>query len=183
MVIIIDMKWLKCILQVFYFVDTLFCQWWSDREEISVLVRPMPGSRSLDWLVPTSFASRVVPPSYLVQPIWKVSNSYSRVQQSLPTSPLWTHQWGAPVLQVCVSYHCQLCDTVWKFGIRGVLEVIIWINYIANATDISDTFVNNQLDAQFFFIYVYFHSLHVSGSHVPTIRRIISVRHLVYVTP
>ena len=43
--------------------------------------------------------------------------------------------------------------------------------------------VNKQLDAQFFFMYVYFYSLHVSGSHVPIIRRIIvSIRHLVYVT-
>jgi len=33
-------------------------------------------------------------------------------------------------------------------------------------------FVNNQLDAQFFIIYVYFYSLRVSGSHVPIIRRI-----------
>jgi len=33
-------------------------------------------------------------------------------------------------------------------------------------------FVNNQLDAQFFFMYVYFYSLYVSGSHVPIIRRI-----------
>jgi hypothetical protein len=33
-------------------------------------------------------------------------------------------------------------------------------------------FVNNQLDAQFFFMHVYFYSLHVSGSHVPIIRRI-----------
>ena len=33
-------------------------------------------------------------------------------------------------------------------------------------------FVNNQFDVQFFFMYVYFHSLHVSGSHVPIIRRI-----------
>ena len=42
--------------------------------------------------------------------------------------------------------------------------------------------VYNQLDAQFF-MYVYFYSLHVSGSHVPIIKRIIvSVRHLVYVT-
>ena len=32
-------------------------------------------------------------------------------------------------------------------------------------------FVNNQLDAQFFYMYVYFCSLHVSGSHVPVIRR------------
>jgi hypothetical protein len=26
--------------------------------------------------------------------------------------------------------------------------------------------VNNQLDAQFFFVYVYFNSLHVSSTHV-----------------
>jgi len=38
------------------------------------------------------------------------------------------------------------------------------------------------LDAQFF-MYVYFYSLHDSGSHVPIIRRIIeTMRHLVYVT-
>ena len=42
--------------------------------------------------------------------------------------------------------------------------------------------VNNQLDARFF-MYVYFYSLHVSGSHVAIIRRIIvSMQHLVYVT-
>ena len=33
-------------------------------------------------------------------------------------------------------------------------------------------FVNNQLEAQFFSMYVYFYSVHVSGSHVPIIRRI-----------
>ena len=33
-------------------------------------------------------------------------------------------------------------------------------------------FANNQLDAQFFFMYIYFYSLHVSGSHVPIIRTI-----------
>jgi len=32
-------------------------------------------------------------------------------------------------------------------------------------------FVHNQLDAPFFFVYVHFYSLHVSGSHVPVIRR------------
>ena len=42
--------------------------------------------------------------------------------------------------------------------------------------------VNNQLDTQFF-TYVYFYSLHFSGSQVPIIRRIIvSMRNLVYVT-
>jgi len=33
-------------------------------------------------------------------------------------------------------------------------------------------FENNQPDAQFFFMYVYFYSLHISGSRVPIIRRI-----------
>ena len=37
---------------------------------------------------------------------------------------------------------------------------------------IKSIFVNNQLDAQFFSMYVYFYSLHVSGSHVTIIRRI-----------
>jgi hypothetical protein len=32
-------------------------------------------------------------------------------------------------------------------------------------------FVNNQLDAQFFFMYVYLYSLHVSDSYVSIIRR------------
>jgi len=42
--------------------------------------------------------------------------------------------------------------------------------------------VNIELDTQFF-MYVYFYFLHVSGSHVPMIRRIIvSMRHLVCVT-
>jgi len=41
---------------------------------------------------------------------------------------------------------------------------------------------NNQIYAQFF-LYVYFYSLHISGSHVPIIRAIIvAVRHLVHVT-
>ena len=46
------------------------------------------------------------------------------------------------------------------------------------------TLINNQHDAQFFLLLcVYFYSLHVSGSHVPIIRRIVvSMRHLVYVT-
>jgi len=42
--------------------------------------------------------------------------------------------------------------------------------------------VNNQFDAQLF-MYVYFYTLHVSGSYVPIIKRIIvSMRHLVHVT-
>jgi len=53
-----------------------------------------------------------------------------------------------------------------RFG-RGfgpvVRQTAKWMNII---------FVNNQLDAQLFFMYVYFYSLHVSGSLVPIIRRI-----------
>jgi len=42
--------------------------------------------------------------------------------------------------------------------------------------------VNNQLDAQYF-VYVYFYSIHVSGSHVSIMKiLIVSMRHLVYVT-
>ena len=49
-------------------------------------------------------------------------------------------------------------------------------------------FVNNQLDAQFFFVYIYFSSLHVSNTRVPIIRRIHCINttsgicHSMYVT-
>ena len=46
------------------------------------------------------------------------------------------------------------------------------VEYMAAGKYNVEIFVNNQLDAQFFFMYVYFYSLHVSGSHVPIIRRI-----------
>jgi hypothetical protein len=72
-----------------------------------------------------------------------------------------------------------------------ILLYILWIQNLVNVTlgcEISHKytkytevakykntiriFVNNQHDAQFFFMYVYFYSLHGSGSHVPIIRRI-----------
>jgi len=43
---------------------------------------------------------------------------------------------------------------------------------IRNPENTMLIFVHDQFDAQFFFMYVYFYSLHVSGSHVPIIRRI-----------
>jgi len=60
-----------------------------------------------------------------------------------------------------------------------------WIKSVLGLTILPgnplDVLVNNQLDAQFFHVCLY--PLHVSGSHVPIIRRIVvSVRHLVYVT-
>jgi hypothetical protein len=55
--------------------------------------------------------------------------------------------------------------------------VILWQRYkskfhVLSTVHLGITFVNNQLDAQILFMYVYFYSLHVSGSHVPIIRRI-----------
>jgi len=44
--------------------------------------------------------------------------------------------------------------------------------YVLLTVYLGTFFVNNQLDAQFIFMYVYLYSLHVSGSHVPIIRRI-----------
>ena len=44
--------------------------------------------------------------------------------------------------------------------------------YVLLVVHLGTIFVNNQLEAQFFFMCVYFYSLHVSGSHVHIIRRI-----------
>jgi hypothetical protein len=38
--------------------------------------------------------------------------------------------------------------------------------------DATPVFVNNQFEGQFFFMYIYFYSLHVSDSYVSIIRRI-----------
>jgi len=45
-------------------------------------------------------------------------------------------------------------------------------SYVLLTVHLGIIFVNNQLYAQFFFMYVYFYSLNVSGSHVSIIRRI-----------
>jgi hypothetical protein len=44
--------------------------------------------------------------------------------------------------------------------------------YVMLTDHLGIIFVINQLEAQFFFMYVYFYSLHVSDSHVPIIGRI-----------
>jgi hypothetical protein len=43
--------------------------------------------------------------------------------------------------------------------------------YVLLTAHLVTVLVNNQLDSQFLFMYVYFYSLHVSGSHMPIIRR------------
>ena len=44
--------------------------------------------------------------------------------------------------------------------------------YILLTVHLGIIFANNKPEANFFFMYVYFYSVHVSGSHVPIIRRI-----------
>jgi len=51
------------------------------------------------------------------------------------------------------------------------MDVIVEF-YVLLTVHLGTILVNNQLDAQFSFMYVYFYSLHASGSHVPIIRRI-----------
>jgi len=58
-----------------------------------------------------------------------------------------------------------------KLGNYWVMRFfMIYVSFQTQAKLTRMILVNNQLDAQFF-IYIYFYSLHVSGSHVPIIRR------------
>jgi hypothetical protein len=52
------------------------------------------------------------------------------------------------------------------------LDLTLLEFYILLIVHLGIILVNNQLDAQFFLMYVCFYSLHVSGSHVPIIKRI-----------
>ena len=58
------------------------------------------------------------------------------------------------------------------YGIFSMINTICCMYSKIPPYDEQLILVNNQLDAQLFFMYVYFYSLHVSGSHVPIIRRI-----------
>ena len=109
----------------------------------------------------------LIPSSILHSPLHFKLNSWKLRSHIIPdqkfdvsdTSPLWL------VEALCVADLSCICE--------GSNEPLIPLCLIL---------VNNQLAAQIF-MYAYFYSLHVSGSHVPIIRRIIvSVQHLVYVT-
>jgi len=78
-------------------------------------------------------------------------------------------------LNVFIRDVTRIYDVIFRQRTALTLYVLLTVNS-------GLILVNNQSDARFF-MYVYFYSLHVSGSHVPIIRRIVvSVRHLVYVT-
>jgi hypothetical protein len=56
------------------------------------------------------------------------------------------------------------------------MKIVQFFNVLLTVQHLGIILVNNQLDAQFFFMYVYFNSLRVSGSHVLIIiRRIICI--------
>jgi len=85
------------------------------------------------------------------------------------------HYQRLDVLNVYIRDRTRMCNVIFRH--RRALTF-----YVKLIVHPGMILVSNQLDAQFF-IYIYFYSLHVSGSHVSIIRRIIaSVRHLVYVT-
>jgi len=62
------------------------------------------------------------------------------------------------------------CDI--RASYRPTKCTFLFLFCVLLAVHLGKILVNNQIDAQFF-MYVYFNSLHVSGSHVPIIRRII----------
>jgi hypothetical protein len=55
---------------------------------------------------------------------------------------------------------------------KVVVNVSHTVFYVLLNVHVGVILVNNQLDAQFFFMYFYLYSLHVLGSYVPIIRKI-----------
>ena len=78
--------------------------------------------------------------------------------------------WNLTTLNVEVIF---LSETGGEYSrIVCEFEICEFEFYVLLTVRLGIIFVNNQLDAQLFFMYVYFYSLHVSGSHVPIVRRI-----------
>ena len=73
------------------------------------------------------------------------------------------------------SRQLSFCPT--HMSCRIIPEVTLGATYSRRdpSNKNSVIFINNQLDPQFFFVYVYFYSLHVSGRNVPIIRRTVSM--------
>jgi hypothetical protein len=86
------------------------------------------------------------------------------------------------IIWVCVTDKCGKCKgkrkTNWHHEVLSTTDHIcvpelnvIEFNVMLTV-HLGTIFVNNQLDAKLFFMYVYFYSLYVSGSHAPIIKRI-----------
>ena len=67
-------------------------------------------------------------------------------------------------LYLCIS-NMHLLESRMNYLIHSILYVLLTVHLVT-------VFVENQLDAQFFFMFVYFYSPHVSDSYVSIIRRI-----------
>jgi hypothetical protein len=83
-----------------------------------------------------------------------------------------------PLLHRMAEVHCaalwNLFGTSASFTTKIVRQEVANTQtefYVLLTVHLGIIFLNN-LEAHFFFMYVYFSSLHVSGSHVPIIRRI-----------
>jgi hypothetical protein len=66
----------------------------------------------------------------------------------------------------CASF-CIYSHIVHTFDLNGDLYF-----YVLLTLHLGIILVSKYLDSQFFFVYVYFNSLHVSSSHVLIIRRV-----------
>jgi len=99
--------------------------------------------------------------------------------------PIYTRSDSSPDYKFTPWYRWDLCSSelLCRVGwLTTFLESILAssssvsnsrkIFYVLLTVHLGIILVNNQLDAQFSFMYVYFYSLHVSGSRVTIIRRI-----------
>jgi hypothetical protein len=76
------------------------------------------------------------------------------------------------VVYVYVCFVAPVCGMSGLSSFRDPSTLNVNFYVLLFTVQLSIIFVNNQLDAQFFFTYVYFYSIYVSGSHVPIIGRI-----------
>jgi len=83
----------------------------------------------------------------------------------------WPKQWEYIKVQL-FSYTKHTPSPLHNTDLFILYKETIAVYYVLLTVHLGTIFVNNQLDVQFFFMYIYFYSLHVSGSHVPIIRRI-----------
>jgi len=91
-----------------------------------------------------------------------------------------TTQWHVRQHRVNVYFTVRITNSAVRLCAAQQREYGVF--YVLLTVHLGIVFVNNQLDKQFFFMYVHFYSLHVSGSHMPIIRRINCINTLVYVT-
>jgi hypothetical protein len=91
--------------------------------------------------------------------LW-ISGAYTGVQIAKVNHKHFSRLWDLRCSQLCW----------WTLESSCIKRLVQF--YVLLTVHLGIIFVNSEFDAQFFFMYVYFYSLHVSGTHVPIIRRI-----------